>query len=535
MREFAWILLVPGVLFSGLAAALGLGELTLKSKLEEPLDAEVRLTKVGNLDADDISVRIFAREDFAVDNPQRAQFLGSLQFRVKTEFDGTGRLFLRSSEPAREPFLNFLVEVRWPDGWQRREYTVLLDPSSPHNPKENLSLGVKTTPVDSDMDPVEVAREMGLLDRPKAAATPAPARSQDLPYRPRSAPARTRNPAPAPSRSSNMNSLEGLESAPSSARSVGLSSVPRPGGLYRVRRDDTLWSIASPMRISGVTVEQVMRDIQRLNPDAFYNNNPGRLREGYILHLPTGDADADMAYSEDDRYDDPPKSAARPSYMRPSNRLEAGSDYRVQRNDTLWNIAYRLRTSGYTVQQIMREIQRLNPGAFPNNDVSRLKTGQVLRLPNLGGNGSYIKEDNSETSRRSSGRALDDLGDDEEEEEKEDTSSCKIDLEQVKWENTDQQARLVELEKQVNALKQQVVAKDKQIVALSKSSKRSSDKGTNNWLDLAPPDMVVENWQNIILTQGGLLLIFLWMLSRRRRRRAYARPRYMNDNLDNDG
>ena len=502
MREFAWILLVPGVLFSGLAAALGLGELTLKSKLEEPLDAEVRLTKVGNLDADDISVRIFAREDFAVDNPQRAQFLGSLQFRVKTEFDGTGRLFLRSSEPAREPFLNFLVEVRWPDGWQRREYTVLLDPSSPHNPKENLSLGVKTTPIGSDMDPVEVAREMGLLDRP------------------RSAPARTRTPAP--SRSSNMNSLEGLESAPSSARSVGLSSVPRPGGLYRVRRDDTLWSIASPMRISGVTVEQVMRDIQRLNPDAFYNNNPGRLKEGYILHLPTGDADAD-------------KPAARPSYMKPSNRLEAGSDYRVQRNDTLWNIAYRLRTSGYTVQQIMREIQRLNPGAFPNNDVSRLNTGQVLRLPNLGGNGSYIKEDNSETSRRSSGRALDDLGEDEEEEEKEDTSSCKIDLEQVKWENTDQQARLVELEKQVNALKQQVVAKDKQIVALSKSSKRSSDKGTNNWLDLAPPDMVVENWQNIILTQGGLLLIFLWMLSRRRRRRAYARPRYMNDNLDNDG
>ncbi len=56
--------------------------------------------------------------------------------------------------------------------------------------------------------------------------------------------------------------------------------------------------------------------------------------------------------------------------------------YRVNRNDSLWEIAERVRPdSGVTVQQTMLAIQRGNPQAFIDNNINRLKSGQVLRIP----------------------------------------------------------------------------------------------------------------------------------------------------------
>jgi pilus assembly protein FimV len=48
--------------------------------------------------------------------------------------------------------------------------------------------------------------------------------------------------------------------------------------------------------------------------------------------------------------------------------------------DTLWEIAQKHRNGG-SVQQTMLAIQALNPGAFVDGNINRLKTGQVLRLP----------------------------------------------------------------------------------------------------------------------------------------------------------
>lgn len=65
-------------------------------------------------------------------------------------------------------------------------------------------------------------------------------------------------------------------------------------------------------------------------------------------------------------------------------RQESLSDrqYRVQRNDTLWEIALRLEAgSGYSPQQVMLAIQDLNPEAFLNNNINRLKAGSLLNLP----------------------------------------------------------------------------------------------------------------------------------------------------------
>jgi pilus assembly protein FimV len=56
------------------------------------------------------------------------------------------------------------------------------------------------------------------------------------------------------------------------------------------------------------------------------------------------------------------------------------SEYTTTRRDTLWEIAAKARNGG-SIQQTMLAIQALNPDAFIDGNINRLKTGQVLRLP----------------------------------------------------------------------------------------------------------------------------------------------------------
>ncbi len=54
--------------------------------------------------------------------------------------------------------------------------------------------------------------------------------------------------------------------------------------------------------------------------------------------------------------------------------------YRTVPNDRLWDIAERFRQGG-SIQQTMLAIRDLNPDAFVNGNINRLKSGQPLRLP----------------------------------------------------------------------------------------------------------------------------------------------------------
>ena len=56
----------------------------------------------------------------------------------------------------------------------------------------------------------------------------------------------------------------------------------------------------------------------------------------------------------------------------------------TQSSDTLWEIAMRVRPNdSVSVQQTMLAIQRLNPDAFVDGNINRLRAGEVLRVPDL--------------------------------------------------------------------------------------------------------------------------------------------------------
>ena len=259
--------LIGSLLHAGTVAALGLGDITLNSFLNEPLDAEVRLIDTRDLVADEIKVRLAESADFERMGVERSYFLTRIQFEVSIDRErNSGVIRLTTDEPVREPFVDVIIEARWPAGRLLREYTVLVDP-----------------PVFRE-EPLTVSAS----DAVSAAETRAP--ESDDPPEPET-PGSGASPEASSVESGDRVSMGRGDLPPGEmprrAFSAQTSDVPVPGERYMVRRDETLWQIASRARPEGSSVQQAMLDIQRLNPEAFIDGNINRIKAGYIVYLPS--------------------------------------------------------------------------------------------------------------------------------------------------------------------------------------------------------------------------------------------------------
>lgn len=128
LRGGAKWLLVAGVFsYSAWSMALGLGEITVHSGLNQPLKADIALVDVGGLTQNDLSVRLATVDEFAVAGVERVFFLNDLKF-IPILHGNRQMIRVTSSKPVNEPFLNFLVQLNQPNGRLLREYTVLIDP-----------------------------------------------------------------------------------------------------------------------------------------------------------------------------------------------------------------------------------------------------------------------------------------------------------------------------------------------------------------------------------------------------------------------
>ncbi len=130
VRKLVLAIAAASALSSGMAHALGLGELTLKSTLNQPLVAEIELLDVKDLTAAEVVPSLASPEDFAKAGVDRQAFLNDLTFTPVLNASGKGILRVTSSKPLSEPMVKFLVQVMWPNGRLLRDYSVLLDPSS---------------------------------------------------------------------------------------------------------------------------------------------------------------------------------------------------------------------------------------------------------------------------------------------------------------------------------------------------------------------------------------------------------------------
>ena len=238
VRKLVLAIAAASALSSGMAHALGLGEVTLQSALNQPLVAEIELLEVRDLASGELLPNLASPEEFTRAGVDRQYFLTDLKFTPILKPNGKSVIRVTSSKPVREPYLNFLVEVLWPNGRLLREYTLLLDPP---------------------------------LYSPQTAAAAAP----QLPVA---------APAPRPQASAPVQ-----RSAPQASAPVARAPVAAPSTLqgdeYKTTANDTLWEIAQRVRGDG-SVQQTMLAIQDLNPDAFIGGNINRLKNGQVLRLP---------------------------------------------------------------------------------------------------------------------------------------------------------------------------------------------------------------------------------------------------------
>lgn len=241
LRQLVLACGLTSFVLSPYVSALGLGEVKLKSSLNQPLEAEVKLLDTRDLTAEQILVTLASPADFERNGVERLYFYSELQFQVDLESPDGPKVIIKSRNPVREPYLNFLIEARWTAGRLLREYTLLMDLPT----------------FDEEASP--------------AAVTSAPSvRSQTF-----------AEPA-APSRAEPSTS-----SSTVSARVPAESKVSLSGDEYEVRANDTLWEIALRTRSdSGVSVHQSMMALYRANPEAFINGNINKLRRGQVLRVP---------------------------------------------------------------------------------------------------------------------------------------------------------------------------------------------------------------------------------------------------------
>ncbi|KRP60387.1 FimV/HubP family polar landmark protein [Pseudomonas trivialis] len=214
VRKLVLAIAAASALSSGMAQALQLGEMTLKSKLNQPLSVDIELLDVGGLTASEITPSLASSQAFVDAGVDRQAFLDDLTFTPVINPNGRSVVRVTSSKPLPDSYVRFLLQVQWPNGRLMRDYSVLLDPAK--------------------------------FDQATPGAAPAPRLS-----------------APA-------------GSAPAAARA---------SAQHTTTSRDTLWEIAQKNR-NGGSVQQTMLAIQALNPDAFIDGNINRLKTGQVLRLP---------------------------------------------------------------------------------------------------------------------------------------------------------------------------------------------------------------------------------------------------------
>lgn len=241
---------------SNYASALGLGEVKLKSTLNQPLSAEVQLLDTKGLSPEQIIVSLASVGDFERNGLDFTHFYSEFKFEVVLDNPSGPVVRITSRNPVREPYLNFLVEAKWTSGRLLREYTLLMDlptfdEAAPKAAVQSTQTSqAKPTPekVAKTADAAVAAEVQAAVDTADSEEKPDIIAEQDQPAKKSNIAADTYGP---------------------------------------VGDKDTLWEIALSVRPdSGASVHQTMLALQRLNPEAFIRGNINLLKKGQVLRVP---------------------------------------------------------------------------------------------------------------------------------------------------------------------------------------------------------------------------------------------------------
>jgi pilus assembly protein FimV len=281
------------LLHSSVAAALGLGEISLHSALGQPFNADIELIEAGGLSPEEIVVGLAPPEAFAKAGVERVFFLNDLRFTPVIR-GSRSVIHIESHKAVTEPYLNFLVRLVRPNGDQLHEYTVLLDPPT---------------------SPTGLAATRSRTQSPAAGAK---------------------------------NDESRLPVAPPQARQ---------GKHYTVVSGDTLAGIARQVQAPGskTSSAELIKGVVALNPQVFANGERSQLKVGQSLLLPDNAVEPKIARAPAAAGSTTSAAASAPATENVGEQLAATALENQQLNKTLDDLKQQVQTS--TVEEADKDKQ----------------------------------------------------------------------------------------------------------------------------------------------------------------------------------
>ncbi len=223
--------------------AMGLGDISVTSYLDQPFHAEIELIDVGSTPLSDIKVSLAPIEEYKTMGLERINALNLLQFKVVRNAQAKVVIEVLSTERISEPYMQLLVDLAWANGQDYRAYTILLDP--PH---------YKINTVKKQLHHLE-SRQFGgqssISSHESAKQT--------------------------------MNHSKGQKSI-----SVG-ANVEKETVYGPTSANETIWQIAQRYKSDDTLLQQMILAIVGTNPEAFTEGNLNGLKKGSYLTIPNKD------------------------------------------------------------------------------------------------------------------------------------------------------------------------------------------------------------------------------------------------------
>ena len=416
----AAVLLVPVISY-----AAGLGKLTVRSALGQPLDAEIEIVSLRPGEEDSFQARLASREAFRQAGIDFSPALASARFSIERR-GGKSLIRITTTQPVNDPFLNVLVELQWPNGRLAREYTVLVDPieyksaqaaAAAREPPQ--AQAVRAAPAQAAPAPAQTVAAAPLpppIPVQAAAVAPAPPAAPIQAVAPVPSPAATRSQAPAPGEAAPPLAVPGPApvpalaaaqaqaptsvradaptpaAAPTPAVATAPASVPAPAPVAAA-------AAPAPAQVAAAAAPQPARahvvapaPVPAPSPAVAAAPVPATAPTPAVAATPAQAPAAARSIAVDTapapisptpRAAESARSAAAvdAAAARSVRDRRAADTYRIKRGDTLGAIARKWKPDGLTFNQMLIALYQGNRDVFIRNNINLIRAGAILAIP----------------------------------------------------------------------------------------------------------------------------------------------------------
>tara|TARA_B100000035_G_scaffold315331_1_gene335290 strand:- start:10600 stop:12042 length:1443 start_codon:yes stop_codon:yes gene_type:complete len=266
--------------------ALQLGKISINSKQEQPLNADIEVILTKADDVTELVPSIATKEDFESQGIERLPVHANIDANFVKNSEGKIYLKLKSDKPVKDPFLDLLIQIDSPKGRNYREYTVLLDPPDPMDKIINETLEKDSAKDNNKLPAKDLAegkkREIDSEKKSKENQDLIETQKEEL-----------------VEENQQTAKKEQAEEAVKNTKEVAVDDQDTDEQkTVKSVPGKTLYQIARENSLSGITLEQMVVGIYQNNKKAFAEGNINGLNKNQILTVPNKSYFSDLSHLE---------------------------------------------------------------------------------------------------------------------------------------------------------------------------------------------------------------------------------------------